>query len=60
MTVKDKNIKSAKDEAEIKKPLQFMVDESFHREFKAYAANKGIKMSDLFKEMYGLYRNAKG
>jgi hypothetical protein len=41
-----------------KKPIQFMVDESFHREFKAYAATKGIKMSDLFKEMYGLYRES--
>lgn len=39
-----------------KKPLQFMVDADFHREFKTYATAQGIKMSDLFKDMYALYR----
>lgn len=60
MTGKIKDNKPIKDEKGLKKPLQFVVDESFHREFKAYAANRGIKMSDLFREMYGLYRDAKG
>lgn len=41
-----------------RKPLQFMVDEAFHREFKIYAATKGMKMSDLFMDMYGQYREA--
>ena len=61
MVVKNRSIKAITPEVETKKkPLQFIVDESFHREFKAYAAKKGVKMSDLFREMYELYRDAKG
>ena len=58
--VSKNTVNQPQDDSGSKKPLQFMVDEAFHREFKAYAANKGIKMSELFKEMYGLYREAKG
>lgn len=63
MVVKNRSIKTISSDSEsetAKKPLQFIVDESFHREFKAYAARKGVKMSDLFREMYELYRDAKG
>lgn len=60
MASKSQYSKNTRDKCETKKPLQFLVDESFHREFKALAANRGIKMSDLFKEMYELYKDAKG
>lgn len=42
-----------------KKPLQFMVDPEFHSEFKGYAAHQGVKMSDLFMDMYRHYRSDK-
>lgn len=60
MASKSKNTKNTRDEGQTKKPLQFLVDESFHREFKALAANRGIKMCDLFKEIYEFYKDAKG
>lgn len=60
MDTKNTDSKPTQGDTVSKKPIQFMVDESFHREFKAYAATKGIKMSELFKEMYGLYRESEG
>ena len=38
------------------KPLQFMVDPDFHREFKILAADKGKSMADLFLDMYDQYQ----
>jgi hypothetical protein len=40
------------------KPLQFMVDPDFHREFKILATDRGLSMSDLFLEMYDSYKKA--
>ncbi|MFT5716333.1 MAG: chromosome segregation and condensation protein ScpB [Oleiphilaceae bacterium] len=39
-----------------KKPLQFIVSENFHKEFKLYATDQGMKMNELFDAMYKLYR----
>lgn len=39
-----------------KKPLQFIVTEDFHKEFKMYAAEQDMKMNELFDAMYKLYR----
>ena len=40
------------------KPLQFMVDPDFHREFKILATDRGLSMSGLFLEMYDNYNKA--
>lgn len=42
------------------KPIQFKVTPEFHREFKAYAAERGVKMNTLFETMYRFYREHKG
>ncbi|HHC7360972.1 TPA: hypothetical protein ACN30T_004408 [Vibrio parahaemolyticus] len=39
-----------------KKPLQFLVPEEFHKEFKSYATEQGMKMNELFDAMYQEYR----
>nr|WP_075519015.1 hypothetical protein [Moritella viscosa]SHO17382.1 Putative uncharacterized protein [Moritella viscosa] len=39
-----------------KKPLQFIVPEEFHKEFKLYATEQDMKMTELFDAMYKLYR----
>tara|TARA_B110000977_G_scaffold196889_1_gene278210 strand:- start:723 stop:932 length:210 start_codon:yes stop_codon:yes gene_type:complete len=40
------------------KPLQFMVDPDFHREFKILAMDKGKTMSELFLDMYSFYKRS--
>lgn len=40
-----------------KKPLQFIVSEGFHKEFKGFANEHGMKMNELFDAMYKLYRS---
>jgi len=39
-----------------RKPLQFIVSEEFHKEFKLYATEQDMKMNELFDAMYKLYR----
>lgn len=43
-------------EEEESKPLQFKITPSLHREFKTYAAVRGLKMVDLFKLMFKDYK----
>ena len=43
-------------EEEESKPLQFKIAPSLHREFKTYAAVRGLKMVDLFKSMFEKYK----
>jgi hypothetical protein len=38
------------------KPLQFKITPSLHREFKTFAAVRGLKMVDLFKLMFNEYK----
>ncbi|SHO52029.1 hypothetical protein [Desulfopila aestuarii] len=38
------------------KPLQFKITPSLHREFKTFAAVRGLKMVDLFKLMFEEYK----
>lgn len=47
-------------EEEPTKPLQFVLPQSFHREFKMYAASRDMSMVDLFKESFKFYREYKG
>ena len=47
-----------KDNNEVrKKPLQFIVSEEFHKEFKGFANEQGMKMNELFDAMYNLYKS---
>ncbi|HHY0492717.1 hypothetical protein [Oceanihabitans sediminis] len=53
---KTSNIQKADTNDTKKKPLQFMVSEEFHKEFKSYAVEQGMKMNELFDAMYQEYR----
>jgi chromosome segregation and condensation protein ScpB len=54
---KASNIQKADTNDTRKKPLQFMVPEEFHKEFKSYAVEQGMKMNELFDAMYQEYRS---
>ena len=41
-------------------PLNFKVDDTFRREFKAYAAAQGLSMVDLLRLCYAAYRKQGG
>lgn len=54
--VKTSNLKKTDNTESKTKPLQFIVPEDFHKEFKLYATDQGMKMNELFYAMYELYR----
>ena len=41
-------------------PIQFRIPSPIKRDFKAYAASRGIAGNKLFTEMYEFYRQHKG
>jgi len=40
--------------------LNFRVPEAFHREFKTYAASRGISMLEVLQEMFSLLKAGNG
>ena len=57
-TKKISNLQKKDNENEAKKkPLQFIVTEDFHKEFKGFANEQGMKMNELFNAMYKLYKD---
>lgn len=51
---------TSKPEAGETVPLNFRVDPEMRREFKAFAAEHDMRMVDVFKEMWGVYKAMKG
>ena len=52
------NLQKKENDSETKKkPLQFMVSEDFHKEFKGFANDQGMKMNELFDAMYKQYKD---
>lgn len=45
---------------ELLKPMQFKFPASFHKEVKAYALEKDMTMTELFRIMYAEYRQKHG
>jgi len=41
-------------------PLNFRVPVEFHREFKAYAAVRGMKMTELLRKSFDAYKERHG
>lgn len=41
-------------------PMNFRVPETFHREFKIYAAQHGMSMVDLLQESFAVFRKQRG
>lgn len=41
-------------------PLNFRVPETFHREFKIYAAQQGMSMVDLLQASFAQFRKRRG
>jgi predicted HicB family RNase H-like nuclease len=41
-------------------PMNFRVPETFHREFKMYAAQHGISMVDLLQESFRVLKEVRG
>ena len=41
-------------------PLNFRVSESFRREFKVYAAQRGLKLNELLRRSFEAYRRTNG
>lgn len=41
-------------------PLNFRVSDSFRREFKVYAAQKGLKLNELLRRSFDAYRRENG
>ena len=42
------------------KPLNFKVDAEFNREFRTFAASHDMKLNELLREAFELYREHKG
>lgn len=51
---------TSKPEAGETVPLNFRVSPEMRREFKAFAAENDLRMVDLLKEMWDVYKQAKG
>ena len=57
ITEKVSNLQKEDNSESKKKPLQFIVSDDFHKEFKGLANDQGMKMNELFDAMYKLYRS---
>jgi hypothetical protein len=57
--VKDAEINASRDFNSLA-PLNFKVPAEFHREFKTYAAQRGISMLELLQEGFRLVRERRG